>query len=119
MGGTTAPGAAVSPAAQPIVRSDVDLNFVNRPVAEVYRLLGQAHGVRFAVDAAVNRGATLNVNLSGLSLADVITTMAEVANHRIIQLRPSIYQVVAISEGDSLLEPPVEEENLPATEGAP
>ena len=30
-----------------------------------------------------------------------------------------IYQVVAISEGDSLIEPEVEEENLPATEGAP
>jgi hypothetical protein len=118
-GATDAPGAAVVPAAQPVVRPDVDLNFVNRPVAEVYGLLGKAHGVRFAVDAAVNRGATLNVNLSGLSLADVITTMAEVAHHRIIQLRPSIYQVVAISEGDSLLEPPVEEENLPATEGAP
>ncbi len=113
------PGAAAVPPAQPAQRLDLDLDFANRPVREVYRLLGKAHGVRFVVDAAIDRKASLNVNLSGRSLPDVIATMADVANHRITQLRPGIYQVVAISEGDSLIEPEVEEENLPATEGAP
>jgi hypothetical protein len=118
-GEPTDPQAAAVPSAQPAERLDLSLDFANRPVPEVYRLLGKAHGVRFVVDAAIDRKATLNVNLGGRSLPDVIATMADVANHRITQLRPGIYQVVAISEGDSLIEPEVEEENLPATEGAP
>lgn len=115
----TAASQAAAGSPQPPVRPDLDLNFVDRPVSDLYRMLEQAHGVRFVVDAAIDRNAALTVDLTGLSLQDVVTVMEQVANQRITLLRPGTYQVVAISDGEPLLDPPVEEENLPATEGAP
>jgi hypothetical protein len=115
----TAASQAAAGSPQPPVRPDLDLDFVDRPVSDLYRMLGQAHGVRFVVDAAIDRDAALTVDLTGLSLQDVVTVMEQVANQRITLLRPGTYQVVAISDGEPLLDPPVEEENLPATEGAP
>jgi hypothetical protein len=115
----TSAQAGVDPATQPPVRPDVYLNFANQPVRDVYRILGEAHNVRFVVDAAIDRNSILTVDLTGLSMKDVITVMAGVANQRIKLIRPGIYQVVAISKGENLIEPAVQEENLPATEGAP
>jgi len=115
----TAASQAAAGSPQPPVRPDLDLDFVDRPVSDLYRMLGQAHGVRFVVDAAIDRDAALTVDLTGLSLQDVVTVMEQVANQRITLLRPGTYQVVSISDGEPLLDPPVEEENLPATEGAP
>lgn len=117
--GAASAGAA-GPSTEPPALSDLGLDFNNRPVREIYRILGRAHNSRFVVDATIDRDSTLTVDLTGLSLDEVITLMAGVANHRITEVRPGIYLVVAIDGGENLLEdPPVQEEDLPATEGAP
>jgi hypothetical protein len=111
--GEGAPDASAPPA------SGIDLTFSNRPLREIYQELGKAHNVRFVLESAIDRNATLDVDLAGRTLDEVITIMAAVANHRIAPLRAGIYQVTALSGGESIAEPDVEEEDVPAPEGEP
>ena len=97
----------------------VTLNFADRPLRDVYRLLGQAHRVRFVVDAAVDQHAWVTINLTGLPLAEAIEVMQRTASHRISKVRETIYRVMATGGGSALADEPVQEENLSAPEEKP
>ncbi|PYS97016.1 MAG: hypothetical protein DMF50_02150 [Acidobacteria bacterium] len=115
----TAPVRAGGPAATPAVRLDVPLTFAARPVGEVYEALSRAHGVRFQIDPAVDRGARVTVDLRGKRLDDAIAAVSRAAGHRVSRQGSGLYTVVAIGGGEPIGEKPVVEEPLAPEERKP
>jgi hypothetical protein len=117
-----APNTAQATAAtkrSPVPAGRHDLDFTDRPVREVYRILGQAHGIRFLVDSAIDPSLKVTVNLSGQPLSEAIEAISGLLNHLITQLQTGVYRVVNTNKGSLLVDPPVEEEDLPAPESEP
>ncbi len=110
--GQTSQVIGVSEAASPGGGVDRDLNFSDRPLSDVYRSLGQAHGVKFVIDPAVDQQRRISLDLSGSGLAEAIEVLSRILPHRITMMRPTLYRVSAIAGGAGLEEPPLEEEDL-------
>jgi hypothetical protein len=100
----------------PAQRLDVPLSFVQRPVNEIYRSLGEAHGVRFDFDSAVNAGQLLTINLQGRKLDDAITLLAGFAHHHVKRMSEGVYRVVPLDKDHAFDEAPVVEEAVPEKE---
>jgi hypothetical protein len=106
-------------AAAPAVRLDLPLRFADRPVREVYEALSRAHGVRFDIDAAVDRDARVSADLGGRPLPEAIASLARAAGHRIVRVGEGRYRVALTAGGERLGDAPVREETLPPLEGEP
>jgi hypothetical protein len=101
------------------VRLDLPLRFADRPVREVYEALSRAHGVRFDIDAAVNREARVSIDLGGRPLPDAVASLARAAGHRIVRAGEGRYRVALAAGGEPIGDGPVREETLVPREGEP
>jgi hypothetical protein len=105
--------------AVPAVRLDVPLDFMRRPVGEIYDALARAHGVRFQIDPGVDPHARVTANLSGRKLADAIEIVARAAGHRVTRQAEGVYRVVLPAGGEPIADRPIREESLPPPGGTP
>ncbi len=105
--------------AVPAVRLDVPLDFMRRPVGEIYDALARAHGVRFQIDPGVDPHARVTVNLSGQKLADAIEIVARAAGHKVTRQAQGVYRVVLPAGGEPIADRPIREESLPPPGGTP
>ena len=100
------------PKPAPARRLDVPLSFVQRPVGDVYRNLGEAHGVRFEIDPGLDARVPVTLNLEGRSLEDAVAIVAGMVHHRVTKVAEGVYRVVTVVEGQAPLQAPVTEETI-------
>ncbi len=105
-----APGRAGDPS--PGDRDGPGLDFVSRPVGEVYRLIEQAHGVRFDIESGVDDDVRITANLTGRSLGDAIALVAGAARHHVVRSSRGVYRVVGTTGSVSIRDPVIFEEDL-------
>ncbi len=116
---TAAPVPGTGADAVPATRLDVNLNFTNRPVRDLYRVLGEAHGIRFVIQPVVNQMARVTLDCSGRSLPEAIVALERAMSHRITRVRDGIYMVSATAGGANLSDAQVQEEDLAPAEPPP
>jgi hypothetical protein len=100
------------------VRLDVPLAFSSQPVGEAYDALARAYGVRFLIDAGVDRTAKVTADLGGKRLSEAIAALAGAAGHRVTRQQDGRYRVV-VDGGAPIADKPIREENLPQAEVRP
>ena len=103
----------------PARRLDLPLQFVQRPVGEIYEALSHAHGVRFQIDPGVDPHVRVSVDLSGRKLLDALAAVAQAAGHRVTRQGDGLYRVAATAGGEPIADRPVREEDLRVPEVKP
>ena len=91
-------------------RLDVQLSFVARPAAEVYRTLAQAHGVQIHLDPTVDSSAPVTMNLHGRRLEEALLLLSGALHNQTTHPSEGVYRIfsqeVRSPGGDK---PPTEE----------
>jgi Tfp pilus assembly protein PilN len=114
-----AAGAPPAPAAaEPAMRLDVPLSFVQRPVGEIYDALAKAHDVHFEFEPGVDRKAKVTANLRGKGLEQAIEVVSRLAGQRVERRGNDMYHVYSQAVRP-LRESPIQEEDLAPGGGRP